>query len=357
MIPIKKRCILFAAGIVMSAIGCKKSDPAPLLPKEKKTVVTTIAGDGSAAFANGPVMSAKFDRPVDVAIAPDGTIYVTDYSDHRVRKIAAGEVTTLAGNDTFGFKNGNGGTAQFYDPFRIVTDAAGNCYLIDQVDARIRKITPAGEVTTYAGMEQTGFLNGPALTARFLTSMGGIACDGTGNLYVGDTFNGRIRKISMSGEVSTAAGSGIRGFMNGDPATAQFWFPAGVACDPQGNVYIADRGNFCIRKLTAGGVITTLAGTGIAGRTDGDTTVAQFYSLSDIAADSQGNLYVIDEHRIRKVTPQGVVSSIAGSTAGYADGDSATAKFSDPEGLGTDAQGNVYVADAGNNRIRKISFQ
>ena len=188
-------------------------------------------------------------------------------------------------------------------------------------------------------------------------NMGGIALDATGNIYVGDAFNGRVRQISITGQVSTAAGDGTVGYINGDRGTAQFWFPSSVACDRQGNVYIVDPGNLRIRKLSTDGIVSTLAGSGVSGTADGEADVAQFSSMGDIVADSQGNIYVIDGDRIRKVTPQGKVSTIAGSTAGYADGDGATAKFRDPGGLGIDAQDNFYVADANNNRIRKISFQ
>jgi sugar lactone lactonase YvrE len=345
---------MMAAG----SFSCKKnrqggSPP----PTDKKAVVSTIAGDGSDAFENGPVMSAKFHSPVDVAVAPDGTIYVADYNDHRIRKIAGGQVSTLAGNDSFGIVNGNGGMARFKYPYRIAVDPNGNCYVLDQVDPRIRKITAIAEVSTYAGSMQPGFLDAAALTAQFQVNAEGIASDGVGNIYIGDTFNERIRAISLAGQVSTAAGDGSEGFKNGPRTTAQFRFPGGIACDRQGNIYVADAGNLCIRKITADGMVSTLAGSGLRGTADGDGSVAQFDMISDVVADSQGDLYVIDGNRIRKVTPQGAVSTIAGSTAGYADGDGATAKFKDPGGLGIDAQDNIYVADINNNRIRKISFQ
>ena len=127
----KKHCILLAVMITTAGIGCKKSEQSPPPPVEKKAVVSTIAGDGSDAFENGPVMLAKFHTPIDVAVAPDGTIYVADYNDRRIRKIAGGQVSTLAGNGSFGVVNGDGDTAQFVDPFRITVDAAGNCYMID----------------------------------------------------------------------------------------------------------------------------------------------------------------------------------------------------------------------------------
>ncbi|MDO6432987.1 hypothetical protein Q4E93_20430 [Flavitalea sp. BT771] len=344
--------------IVVLSMGCKKSkhDGNPQ-PPEKKAIVTTIAGDGTDGFANGPALAAQFKYPVDVAVAADGTLYIADYTDHRVRQLANGQVTTLAGDGNFGFANGDGPSARLMDPYRLAVDQAGNCYLIDQVDARIRKITPGGYVTTYAGMEAVGFLDGPSLTARFMVNAGGLAADAAGNIYEGDSFNHRVRKVSVAAMVSTMAGDGQRGLHNGDGATAEFRFPGGVTCDRQGNIYVSDQGNFCIRKITVNGVVSTLAGNGVNIIVDGDPGVAQFRQPGDLAADSQGNIYVIDGARIRKVTPQGVVSTVAGSTEGYADGDGSQAKFLGPGGLGIDAQDNVYVADYADHRIRKISFQ
>ena len=339
-------------------LGCKKGNHrgGPDQP-DKKAIVTTIAGDGSNAFADGPLLSAKFRSPADVAVAPDGTIYVVDYNDHRIRKLSNGQVTTLAGSDSTGIINGDGALARFRNPYRIVVDPAGNCYVLDEVDTRIRKVTPAGHVTTYAGSATPGFLDGDALVAQFLINAEGLAADGNGNVYLGDTFNGRIRKISVAARVSTVAGDGSEGLKNGDGATAEFSFPGSITCDQQGNIYVSDQGNLCIRKITPGGVVSTLAGSGMPGDVDGAGNVAQFRGPQDLVADAHGNIYVIDEDRIRKVTPQGVVSTVAGSAEGYADGEGAVAKFKDPVGLGIDAQGNVYVADLNNFRIRKITFQ
>ena len=355
----KTNFILSIVIIAATGSGCKKNNngDGSSAPLEKRAVVTTIAGDGTDGYANGPALSAKFHSPVDVAVAADGTIYVADYNSHRIRKIAAGMVSTLAGNDTAGFVNGDGESAQFRDPYSLTLDAGGNVYVLDQVDPRIRKISPAGYVTTYAGSDHAGFLDGAALMAQFHLGAEGIASDGQGNIYVDDTFNERIRKITTAAQVSTYAGSGTRGFMDGDAGTAQFNYPAGIAFDPQGNLYVADAGNFCIRKITPAGVVSRFAGTGTEGNTDGAADVAQFNVVIDIVADSHGNLYVAEGRRIRKITPGGVVSTIAGSIAGYADGDGSIAQFGYIGGLGIDAHGNIYVADEGNNRIRKISFE
>jgi sugar lactone lactonase YvrE len=349
--------LLSVAIITVTFISCKKDKKGNEISTEKKVMVSTVAGDGVDGFANGAALSARFDAPVDVVIAADGSIYVADYNNHRIRKISAGQVTSFAGSGTYGIVNGNGQSAQFKDPYRVAIDGGGNIYMLDQVDPRIRKISAAADVTTYAGTDQAGFQNGDALLAQFQVNAEGIAADAQGNVYMGDTFNERIRKISTTGQVSTQAGNGTEGLTDGDIATAQFRFPDGVAIDGQGNIYVADGGNFCIRKVTPAGVVSRFAGSGTRGTSDGNATDAQFYEMIDIVADSHGNLFVIDDNRIRKITPQGVVSTIAGSTVGYADGEGSIAKFKDPLGLGIDAQDNIYVADANNNRIRKISFQ
>jgi len=331
--------VLVALAVI--SVGCKKNSNAPP-PIEKKYQVSTIAGNGSDAFADGPALSAKFDSPTDVAVTSDGIIYVADYNNHRIREIVDGQVYTLAGSDSAGIVNGNGVMARFEDPYRIAADQAGNCYVLDQVDPRIRKITPSAYVTTYAGAPSPGFLDGASLVAQFAVNAEGIAVDGMGNVYTGDTFNGRLRKVTLAAQVNTVA---------------QFSYPGAVACDRQGNIYIAEEGSFRVQKIAANGVISTLAGNGTAGYVDGSGDMAQFGQIGDMAADSQGNLYLIDCERIRMITPAGMVSTIAGSTAGYADGDGAGARFKEPGGLGIDGKDNIYVADINNNRIRKISFQ
>jgi len=359
MSTINTRFILVILGLIAApGIGCRKHKDGGSPTAEKKAVVTTIAGDGTDAFADGPALSAKFHSPADVAVAADGTLYVADYNGHRIRKIAGGQVSTLAGNGTFGIVNGDGGSAQFKNPYRVAIDPGGNVYMIDMVDPRVRKITPGGYVTTYAGLEQAGFFDGGALAAQFQVNAEGLATDAQGNVYLGDSFNNRIRKITTAGQVNTLAGNGTEGSNDGDGATAQFRIPNGIASDAQGNIYVADGSNFCIRKITSAGIVSRLAGSGTRGTVDGNATTAQFNLLDDIVADSQGNVYVTDDNCIRKITPQGVVSTIAGGTTqGYVDGDGLTARFRAIGGMGIDAQGNIYVADVNNNRIRKITFQ
>jgi hypothetical protein len=349
--------VLVGLLLAATAMGCHKNGmDSPTPPAQKGWVVTTIAGDGTEGSVDGPVRLAKLHAPIDVAVAADGTVYVADYLSHRIRKIANGQVSTLAGSDSSGIVDGNGSKARFKNPYRVAVDPNGNCYVLDEVDARIRKITPAGEVTTYAGVAQPGFLDGPAGGAQFLINAGGLATDRAGNVYVGDTFNERIRAISPAGQVWTVAGDGKEGLLNGGALTAEFRYVTSVASDAEDNLYVADAGNFYVRQITPIGLVAVMAGSGVRGYVDGASIAVRFDQMDDMVVDSKGNVFLIDDNSIRKVTPQGVVSTIAGAEAGYADGDGSVARFRNPGGLGIDAQDNIYVADINNNRIRKISF-
>jgi len=361
----KKYLIPLVAAILIAGIGCKKynQDYRPLTqpptepPTGKKWVVRTVAGNGTASFVNGPALSATFHFPGDISVDNDGIIYVTDFFNFCIRKIVNGGVSNFAGGSGAGIVNDIGSSAQFRHPYSVALDANGYLYTSDDDDPRIRKISPAREVFTYAGIETPGFADGNVDTARF--GFGNyIVADEEGNVYVSDAMNNRIRKISATGRVNTIAGSNIAGFINGNGAAAQFSFPGGIAIDLQGNLYVVDRGNFRIRKITPAGDVSTFAGSGTQGNADGNADVAQFnHDMHDIVIDKQGNLYIADNNRIRRVTPQGIVSTIAGSSFGFKDGDGDSAKFNFPNGLAIDAQGNIYVADLNNNRIRKISLE
>ena len=263
-------------------------------------------------------------------------------------------VTTLAGS-TGGFADGTGAAAKFYYPYGVATDAAGNVYVADTFNNKIRKITQSGEVSTFAGSTY-GFADGIGAAAQFIHPYG-VATDNAGNLYVADSGNSKIRKITPAGVVSTLAGS-TPGSVDGVGTIAQFNSPTGVATDAAGNVYVADLNNNKIRKITPAGVVTTLAGSGIYGFANGTGMVAQFNYPLGVATDAAGNVYVADSNnnKIRKITPMGVVSTLAGSSlGGFADGTGALAMFKGPIGVATDAAGNVYVGDQLNNRIRKIT--
>jgi sugar lactone lactonase YvrE len=344
--------------LFVAANGCKKDNPQPTTPEtENKWLVTTFAGEGTGAFNDGSLLSAKFKSPTGITIVSDGTLFVADMGNHRIRKISNGLVSTFAGSDTEGSINGHGLDAQFISPYHIGSDKNGNLYVLDQEVSVIRKISPSAVVSVFAGIENPGFLNGAAATAQFQTDASAVIADQSGNIYIGDTFNNSIRKINPDGQVTTFAGMQAEGFRNGDAMNAQFRYPVAIVFDKQGNLFVADEGNFCIRKITTDGIVSTFSGSGTGGSADGDHTTAQFNFINDMVTDSQGNLYVADDNRVRKITSDGTVSTIAGSSAGYQEGDGASARFHGIGGLGVDASGNLYVADIANNRIRKISFQ
>ncbi len=311
-------------------------------------MVSTFAGIGTIGSADGTVTAAQFYNPAGVAVDASGNVYVADTANHKIRKITvAGDVSTLAGYGTRGINDGTGTAARFSDPRGVATDASGNVYVADG-NFKIRKITPAGVVTTLAGITTNGFADGTGTAAQF-NYPNGVATDAAGNVYVADTNNNRIRKITPVGVVSTLAGSGVAGFKDGTGTAALFNFPNGVATDTAGNIYVADSGNSRIRKITPAGVVTTLAGNG---------TSTQFNYPKGVTTDAAGNVYVGDSgnNKIRKITPIGVVSTLAGDgNFGTADGTGTVSQFAYPRGVATDAAGNVYVADYGNNKIRKIT--
>ena len=350
--------VVVFATLASLAIACRKGNSGgDETPPPPKVTVSTFAGDGTDADLDGPLLSARFHTPIDVAMSSDGIIYVSDYNGHRIRKISGGQVSLLAGDGIWGYKNGAGAVAEFKDPYRIGTDAAGNVYVLDQNNPHVRKIDPNGDVSDYAGTDVPGFKDGDASVAQFALDQGGITCDVQGNMYIDDTFNGRIRKISVAGQVSTFAGKGTGGLVDGDTSVAEFQYPDAVLFDKQGYMYVADNGNFCIRKISPAGIVSRFTGVGTDGTADGGPGAAQFHYIEDMVIDKDGNIFLSDKNLIRKVTPAGVVSTIAGSVAGYADGDGSKAQFDYPAGMAIDGEGNLYVADALNNRVRKISFK
>jgi sugar lactone lactonase YvrE len=328
-------------------------------------VVTTLAGmAGKSGSADGVGSAAQFNYPEGIALDATGSLYVADTTSNTIRKIsAAAAVTTLAGSVAqVGSVDGTGSAARFNKVNGIATDSAGNAYVADSGNQTIRKITRAGVVSLFAGtngLSYGGFADGGPGTAMF-RSPGGVASDSAGNIYVADTYNEAIRKITPDGVVSTLAGSGsgIPGSADGTGAAAQFNNPTGIATDAAGNIYVADSSNFTIRKITQAGVVTTFSGTaGVTGSADGSH--ALFGSPLGIAVDTAGNAYVADtgNQTIRRITSAGIVTTVAGTAgeSGSADGAGGAARFNQPSGLAIDTSGNVYVADGNNNTIRLMT--
>ncbi|MBW3544152.1 MAG: IPT/TIG domain-containing protein [Bacteroidetes bacterium] len=324
---------------------------------EMTYTVSTFAGSTNGT-ADGAGTGAQFADPWDLVQDAEGNFYITDYDSHRIRKVTPnGVVTTLAGS-TAGYADGTAAQAQFDGPTAIAIDAAGNLYVTEYTGHRIRKITPAGEVSTVAGSGVEGFADGAAAEAQF-SKPSGIAVDAAGNLYVGDKHNHRIRKITPDGQVSTLAGSGTEGFADGLGEAAQFNNPAGLTIDGDGNLYLADTDNERVRKVTPDGEVSTVAGSGIAGFADGPAEEAQFNETWDVWVANDGVLYIADykNHRIRMITTDGTVRSIAGSgEAGKEDGVEGLASFNQPGGITMGIDGHLYVADNRNFLIRKITI-
>jgi sugar lactone lactonase YvrE len=319
--------------------------------------VTTIAGD-TAGFADGIGVSALFDNPMGITTDGTGNLFVADNSNSRIRKvvIATGAVTTLAG-DTNGFADGTGTAALFDHPCDIDYDGVGNLFVTDMVNNRVRKVViSTGEVSTLVGQSREGFANGNGAAAQFRTPAG-ITFDGAGNLFVCDLWNRRVRKIVIGTREASSIYGYPYGFADGIGANAIFSQLGFCASDGAGNLYVTDIFNNRIRKVDlATGEVTTLAGD-TAGFSDGIASGAHFNLPYGIAYDGSGNLFVTDSwnNRIRKIViATGEVTTLAGDTAGFSDGVGSAALFNRPLGICYDGAGNLYVADANNNRIRKI---
>lgn len=332
-------------------------------------IISTVGGNGTVGFSgdNGPANAAQLNAPYSARIDPAGNVLIAEFASNRIRRVAPdGTISTLAGTGVAGFSGDNGpaGAAQVRQPTDIAIDGNGNIYFADSTNYRIRRITPAGVVSTVAGRGTAGFSGdtGPATNAQFNPPVG-LALDTSGTLYVSDQANHRVRRITASGTIVTFAGTGTAGSSgDGGAATgAQLNSPSGVAVDSAGGVFIADTTNHRIRKVTAAGVITTVVGTGVAGFSGdgGPAIAAQLSGPQGIAVDAAGNLYIADtnNNRLRRVTPGGVISTIAGSTGGFRGdgGPAAAAWLLQPRKVALDDAGQIYVADAGNQRIRLLT--
>ena len=301
-----------------------------------------FAGSGERGTADGSGAQAQFHGPDSMVFDSAGNLYVAEEWENRIRKITpAGVVSTFIGGNTRGYADGTVATALFNELQGMAFDSAGNLYVADKGNNRIRKITPAGVVTTLAGSTQ-GYADGTGAQAKFHWAHS-LAFDNADNLYVGE--RGHVRKITPSGVVTTLLGNlSVRS--------------VGVAVDSAGNVYAADRDNNRILKITPTGVVTTLAG-GERGFADGTGAQARFNDPSGLAVDRAGNIYVADRqnHSIRKITPEGMVTTLTKSGEwGYVGGTDAAAQFTDPRSVAIDSADNVYVAETDGHRIRKITI-
>jgi sugar lactone lactonase YvrE len=362
--------LLMLAAVSFSLPALAQAPQVALLPG----IISTTAGTGVAGFSGdgGDATSAQLNFPYGIAVDGAGNQYVAEVGNHRVRKIdTSGVITTIAGTGVAGF-SGDGGAAtaaQLNTPTGVAVDAAGNIYIADMGNHRIRIIRTGGNViTTAAGTGTAGFSgDGGAATAAQLQFPFGVAVDGAGNLYIADTFNGRLRKVAAgSGTITTVAGNGTAEGYGGDGGKAIFaglGLLKGAAADGAGNLYIAGFDTHRIRKVDAAtGIISTVAGRGTAGSSGdgGLATTAELDIPAGIAVDKAGDLYIADmaNAAIRKVdAANGVIHAVAGGgTNNPGDNLAATsAALDEPDGVAIDAAGNLFIADARTQRVRKIT--
>ena len=327
-------------------------------------MVSTVAGvSNQPGFADGPGNTAKFGRDFlgnigKVITDASGNLYVADSGNNRIRRISTtGVVTTVAGGAEPGSSDGRGDAARFLNPYGLALDAQGNLYVADAGNSTIRRVAPDGTVTTLAGVPgQPGSVDGTGAQARVAT--GSLAIDPLGNVLFTEPLNYVIRKMAPGGMVTTIAGkTGVAGHDDGRSPDATFVNPTGIAVDRLGVIYVSDSG--MLRRITPDGVVTTLAGApGVRGSVDGPAASARLGDF-DPWIDSAGNVLIADDTAVRKYTASGMVTTIAGAgrdaQAGYADGSGAAARFSGAGDVGVDRAGNVFVLDVFNQKVRKIS--
>ncbi|MBE3605038.1 hypothetical protein IMX07_15585 [bacterium] len=318
--------------------------------------VSTFAGSGASGSSDGTGTAAQFNNPYTGAIDSAGNIYIADLGNNLIRKMTpSGTVTTVAGSGVAGYADGPALSAQFNQPRGIAVSPTGDLYVSDAYNQRIRKISlTTGQVTTLAGSGATGTTDGVGTAAQF-SYPEELVVNASGTIFLVDSNNSRIRQITPDGTVTTLAGS-TAGFADGTGTAAKFNYPRGIVLDKSNNLYVTDYTNNRIRKVTPSGVVTTIAGSGVAGSTDGQGTAAQLNGPYGISIDSYGVLYITDLNinKIRLITPTYAVTTMAGSTMGYADGAGTAAQFNVPRGVISDKSGVLYVVDSFNNRIRKI---
>ena len=361
---------LSAAAALICYLICGAAAGQTVVPR-----IETFAGTGTGSFSGdgGAATSATIRNPNGVAVDSAGNLYIGDSSNNRIRRVdASGNISTIAGTGagSFGGDGGVATSAQINFPNGLAMDSAGNLYVADENNHRIRRVDAAGDISTFAGTGAGGIFGafggdgGPATAAAFRYPPN-IALDSAGNLYIADYGNRRVRKVDASGNISTIAGTGAAGFSgDGGPATAApVDGPTGIALDSAGNIYIADTNNHRIRKMDPSGNISTIAGTGSAGfgGDGGPATAAQINFPRHVALDGAGSLYIADasNHRIRRVDASGIISTIAGTGSGGFSGDGGaptSAQINDPRGIAVDrASRYIYIADSDNHRIRRIS--
>lgn len=318
-----------------------------------------LAGEGDSDFAEGASDKARFSYPWDVTLKANGEIVVVDRFNHRLRKLTpSGEVSTLAGDRAPGHKDGLALNSQFDNPVAVVSDLKGHLYVADSGNHVIRKVSATGEVSTLAGTPgKAGFKDGLAQAGQF-SSPSGLALDLQGNLYIADSNNNRIRKLSADGKtLSTIAGSAQQGFQDGSALDSRFFSPRDLVFNAQGELYVSDGFNHAIRKLSADGkTLTTVVGNGEPGNREGKGSAARLSEPVGLALDAGGTLFIADSgnNQIKTLSPNGELKILAGNGEGrYKNGPLRESSLASPRGL-TLYAGGLYIADTQNHRLRKL---
>lgn len=321
--------------------------------------VEAFVGTGEAGLVDGDAMTGQMNRPHGLAIDAQSNVYVSDRGNHAVRVVAAdgGAIRTLAGGRE-GNADGAGTAASFRQPIAVAVDRSGNVYVADRDNHTIRFIDPSGQVATFAGTGTAGFTNGPAATAQFNEPYGlALSPDGR-TLYVADYLNHAIRAIDLEiKQVTTLAGNGTAGFTNGQGTAAQFNQPYNVKADAGGRLYVPDQNNHAIRRVDPEGTVTTVAGNGQSGFADGIGPDARFDNPTGLVVARDGTVYVADRnnHRIRAIDPAGQVSTVAGDgTGAFRDGPGLQARLNRPIDIVIGADGALVVSEENNHRLRKV---
>jgi len=337
--------ILLLAGAAAFGVWRWVYPRATPLASDWPALVIVLAGDGVSGFRDGAAARARFSDPFGVAVASDGTIYVTDAGDApRIRRITPeGEVARFAGSER-GYLDGSGTAARFDTPSGVAIDATGTLYVADTGNNAIRRIAPDGTVSTLAGGGGAGYRDGAGREALFNGPVG-VAVDAAGRVIVADTYNDRVRAIAPDGSVTTLAGSGTPGALDGAALDAQLDTPCGVAVDAHGNVFVADTGNGAVRTISPSGIVSSV----------GPLPPYGFFRPTGIAVGADGLLYVTDDHgRIIEMTPGIDARIVAGSRPGFADGAGSDARFRSPSGVAVAASGRLIVADSRNALVRLV---
>lgn len=330
-------------------------------------IINTVAGNGTFGFSGdgGSALMAVLNTPTGLALN-NGSLYISDTNNQRVRQVASGSIATLAGDGTPGYLGDSGLAlnASLSSPTGLAFDPAGNLYIADTKNNNVRSVNPSQVITTFAGIGTCGFgaEGAPAILTPLCGPQGAVV-DLAGNNYIADTENNRVIMVDSAGNIQIVAGNGTAGDAGaGNTGFGELYEPQGVALDSEGNLYIADTQNHRIRMLTPGSTISTIAGTGTPGFSGdgGAATAAELNAPSQVAVDASGNIYIADtqNHRVRMVTTDGNINTIAGTGDAAYNGDDGPAvqiALSSPYGVALDGQGNVYVADTGNNRVRMLS--